>query len=435
MKVEVEATTVDETFETVTRDYQRHASFPGFRPGKAPRDMVVKKYEKDIKDDVKKKLISDSYKKAVDEKKLDVFGYPDIEEIQFNRGQPLQFAATLETGPEFELPQYKGLPAKREALRVSDQDMDRAFQVLREQHSKFNTVDRPLQTGDVAVVNFKGTCEGKPITDLAPTAKGLTEKQGFWVDIGAQSFLPGFGDQLQGAKAGDKRTVNVDFPADFVTPQLVGKRGVYEVEVVEAKEKVLPPMDDELAKAFGAESLEKLREGVRKDLENELKFKLEKSVRNQLMGKLLSLVNFDLPATALANETRNVVYNIVAENQKRGISRDLIEKEKDRIFSAASQGAKERVKANFLIQKIAEKEDIKVSQEEIAQRIQHLAGMYQIPPDQFVKDLQKRNGLIEIYDQIMGEKVVALLEKEAVIEEVPPGSLPHLQVPQAPNPS
>src|SRR5215470_12144875 len=120
MRVEIEAQQVDETFETITKDFQRHASFPGFRPGKAPREMVVRKYEKDIQDEVKRKLISDSYKKAVEEQKLDVLGYPDIEEIQFNRGQPLQFAATIETAPEFELPEYKGMDVKREIRSVTE---------------------------------------------------------------------------------------------------------------------------------------------------------------------------------------------------------------------------------------------------------------------------------------------------------------------------
>ena len=160
MRVEVELQKVDETFESVTKDFQRHASLPGFRPGKAPREMVLRKYEKDIEGEVKKKLISDSYRKAVDEQKLDVLGYPDIEEIQFGRGQALQFAATIETAPEFQLPEYKGLPIKLEARTVTDADMERALDALREQQVKFETVDRPAQSGDIAVVNFTGTCEG-----------------------------------------------------------------------------------------------------------------------------------------------------------------------------------------------------------------------------------------------------------------------------------
>jgi len=137
---------------------------------------------------------------------------------------------------------------------------------------------------------------------------------------------------------------------------------------------------------------------------------------------LLARVSFELPETAVARETRQVVFDIVRENQKRGISRESIEKEKERIYSAATHGARDRVKAAFLLRKIAEKENIGVSQEEVAQRIHELAALYKIEPEKFLKDIQKRNGLIEIYDQIMNEKVVNLLQQDAQIEEVPPSA-------------
>lgn len=422
LRVEVEAQKVDETFDSITKDFQKEANLPGFRPGKAPREMVLRKYSRDIETEAKRKLISEAYKKAVDEQNLDVLGYPDIEEIQFGRGQVLQFAATIETSPEFELPEYKGIPVKREARTVTDEDMDRALDALRRPKMTFKTVERAAQTGDIVVVNYTGTSEGKPITEIAPTAKGLAEQKSFWVEIGANAFIPGFADQLLGAKAGEKRAVTVDFPADFVTPQLAGKKGAYDVEITEVKEKVLPPLDEAFAKLYGAENMEALRAGVRRDLENELNQKQRRTVRNQLVRSLLNRVTFELPETAVAQETRNVVFDIVQENAKRGVSREIIEQQKEQIYSAANQGAKERVKVAFLLRKIAEKEDIKVSQEEIAQRINQLATLYQIPAEKFLKDLQKRNGLIEIFDQIMNEKVLDLLQQNARVEEVPPGS-------------
>src|ERR1044071_3952907 len=154
MRVELEAHKVDETFDSVTREFQREASLPGFRPGKAPREMVLRKYGKDIEDEVKRKLISDSYKQAVDEQKLDVLGYPDIEEIQFSRGQPFQFAATMETAPEFELPEYKGIPVKREARSVTDEDVEKAVDALRQQRTTFLNVQRPIQTGDIPALIY-----------------------------------------------------------------------------------------------------------------------------------------------------------------------------------------------------------------------------------------------------------------------------------------
>jgi trigger factor len=391
LRVELDGKAVDDAFDTMTKNYQKQAALPGFRPGKAPRDLVLKKFEADIKDEVKRKLIGDSYRKALEEKKLNVIGYPDIEEIQFGRGQNLQFAATIETAPEFQLPEYKGLPVKREAKSVTDGDVERALKMLAQQHIKFETVARELKMGDVAVVNYTGTCDGKPITEAAPTAKGLTEQKKFWVDIAPNTFIAGFAEQLTGAKAGDKRTV---------------------------KEKTIPPVDDELAKKYDAENLAKLREGVRRDLENELKSSQAKVVRGQIIDALLGGANFDLPESAVAHETRNVVYNIVQENSKRGVSRDLIEKQKEEIYAAATRNAKERVKLAFLVQSIAEKEGIKVSQEEVLRRVQSLSAAYQIPPDQFIKDLQKRNGVNELYDQIAHEKVLEFLEINAKIETV-----------------
>ncbi len=420
VRVEVETEKVEAALEKAFRGFQREAEFPGFRPGKAPRDMVLRRFGKEIEEEAKRELISETYKKAIDEQKIDPVGYPDVEVVDFGKGKPLLYTANIETAPEFTLPEYKGIPIQREARSVTDEDVERALDALRKPQTKFETVDRPAQAGDIAVVNYTGTCEGKPITDLAPTAKGMTEQKGFWVELGSNSFIPGFADQLAGAKAGDKRTVTVDFPPDFVTAALAGKKGVYEVEVVEVKQKTLPPIDDALAKQYGAENLEKLRAGVRKDLENELSYKQNREARNQIIRSLLNRVTFELPESAVAQETRNVVYDLVQENAKRGVSRQVIEQQKEQIYTAATQGAKERVKVMFLLRNIAEKEDIKVSQEEIAHRINHLAALYQIPAEKFLKDLQKRNGLIEIYDQVMNEKVLDLLQKHAKIEEVPP---------------
>ena len=420
VRVELDAAAVDAAFDTITKDYQKQAALPGFRPGKAPLPMVVKKYDGEIKDEARRKLIGENYRKAIEEQKIQVVGQPDIEEVQFGRGQTLQFTATVETAPDFQLPEYKGLPAQLETKTVADADVERALELLRGQHAKFETVARALAGGDVAVVNYTGTCDGKPITDLAPTAKGLTEQKNFWVETTEGGFIPGFAAQLTGAAAGEKRTVNVDFPADFVTPQLQGKKGVYEVEVVEVKEKILPPLDEELAKKFGAENLEKLREGVRKDLENELKYSQSKAVRAQAVRALMGRVNFDLPESAVALETRNVVYDLVRQNTQRGIGRELIEKQKDEIYSAAAVNAKERVKLAFLVQRIAEQEKIEVTQDDALKRAQQLAMMYQMPFDQFLKDLQKRNGVNEIYEQVLHEKVLELLEKNAAISEGAP---------------
>lgn len=419
VRFEVEAKAVEEAFDTMSRDYVKHARLPGFRPGKAPKEMVLRQFEKDIAEEVKKRLIGDAYRQGVKDQKLDVLGYPDIEEIHFERGQALQFAATVETTPQFTLPEYRGLRAERGPTAVTDEDVTRAIELLREQKSTFNKVDRPVQQGDYVVISYTGTCEGKPITELAPTAKGLTEHKNFWVEVKPDSFIPGFAMQLCGAKAGDSRQVTVDFPAEFVTPQLAGKKGEYAVEVVEVKEKVLPAMDEAFAKSFGAENLERLREGVRSDLQNELNLKNKRSIRNQLVKALLASVEFELPETTLQVETRNVVYEMVQENQGRGVPREVIEAQKDQLYNVAQGVARERVKMGFLFHQISEKEGIRAEEHEFGARVAVMAQANQMAPQKYLQEMQKQGRVTEIYQQIIHEKVLNLLHENAKIEEAP----------------
>ena len=418
LRFDIDAPAVTSAFADVAKEYQKHASLPGFRPGKAPKDMVLKRYEKEIEDEAKRKLMGDSYRLAIKDHKLNVVGYPDIEEIQFGKDQPMQFAATIETVPEFELPDYRSLPAQREKRNVTDEDVDKALKLLADRVSNFNNVQREVGEGDFVVVNYTGHSEGKPLTELAPAAKGITEQKAFWVEVKPDSFIPGFAMQLVGAKAGEKRNVNVDFPADFVTPQLAGKKGTYDVEVVEVKEKSVPAMDDAFAKTYGAESLETLREGVRRDLQNELNTKQSRGVRGQIVKNLLDQVKVELPESLVAQETRNVVYQIVQENQQRGVTKEAIDSQKDEIYKASNNTARERVKASFVFQRIADKEGIRVTPEEVNARIYTLSQQYQMAPDKFAKELEKRNGIQEIWSQLLNEKVIDFLQQNARIEDV-----------------
>lgn len=420
LKVDVEATAVDAAYEAVTTEFQRGVKLPGFRPGKIPRDIITKNFSRDLESEVRRRIISDSYKKALADHKLHVVGSPDIKEGTFTKSQNFTFDITVETAPEFELPDYRGLPARKEARTVTEEDVQRALDVLRQRGANYNDVERPAQTGDIVVVNYTGTSEGRPLTDFAPTARGLTQQQNFWMEIKEGSFIPGFTEQLTGASKGDKRTINIDFPLDFVSDQLSARKAVYEVEVVQVKEKALPELSDAFANQWGAESLEKLREGIRRDLETELNMKTRRSIRSQLVENLSKKVQCELPESLVAGETRNVVYDIVAENQQRGISKDVIDEKRDEIFSYANASAREKLKVAFLLGRIAEKEKITVSREELLTRIYQIAEEREVKPDKLIKDLQKTNGISQVHEQILMGKVVDLLEQSAQIEEVPP---------------
>ena len=186
------------------------------------------------------------------------------------------------------------------------------------------------------------------------------------------------------------------------------------------KEKVLPELDDAFAKSYGAEDMAKLRAGVRTDLQNELNYKIKRNVRDQLVRELLKRVNCELPESIVLSETRNVVYDIVRENQQRGVSKETIEQQKDQIFSVANNSAKDRIKAAFVLGRVAEQEGIKADQKEVTQRILMLAQQYQIKPEQMVKQLRDRNGFAEIEEQIISAKVLDFLELNAKVEEVLP---------------
>lgn len=422
LRVECDAQAVDAAFDSVTLEVQRHAALPGFRAGKAPRHLIVKSFEKKIEQEVKQKLLNESYKKALEEQKLRPVTNPDIEEIQFGRGKPLQYAATVEVEPTFELPEYKGLAVKRESRVVTTEDVEKAIGMLREQRATYVDLAREVAANDFLVVNYTGSSEGKPITEIAPTAKGIGQQTSFWMQAKPEQFIPGFTDQLLGAKEGDKRTVNITFPTDFVVQELASKPGTFEVEIVKVKEKVFPDINDEFAKSFGAENLEKLREGVSRDLENELKFKLKRDSRDQLVNQLLAAVTCDLPEVMVKQETRSVVYDIVRANQERGVPKELIDEHKNEIYSAASKSALDRVKANLILARIAEKEKIQASREEMTNRILWLAQQNQIKPEKLVKQMQEQGGLGQLAEQIVHSKVLDLMELHAKVEEVAPAA-------------
>lgn len=418
LRIDIEASQVNKAFEDVSAEYAKHAKLPGFRPGKAPRDMIVKKFEADILEETKKRVYTEAFRTAVKDHNLEVITDPDVEEVQFSREGETKVIFTVEVAPVFELPEYRGLPARRDSTVVSDEDVDKAIKALADRKATYEKVDRAAQLGDFLVVNYDGTCEGKPITDFNPTARGLTSQKNFWLELGKDKFIPGFAEQLEGVKAGEKRTVSIEFPADFVLKEVQGKKGSFDIEVTEVKERSLPALDDEFAKGYKAESFHQLREGVRGDLQNEKNLTVNRSIRSQLVEDLMNRVQFDLPESAVGAETRSVVYNIVAENQQRGVAKELIDQQKEEIYAAAQKTATGRVKASFIFSKIANKEGIKVSNEELNNRVLLMAQHYRMAPEKLVKELQKGSGVREVVGQILHEKVVDFLQQHAKIEDV-----------------
>ncbi|MBT3615317.1 MAG: trigger factor [Verrucomicrobia bacterium] len=420
LRIEIDAETVNAKFDAVAKDFRRHANLPGFRPGKAPLANVMRSYGDKIGEEAKRTLMSDSYSKALKENDLRPVIMPEVEDLQFGHGKPFQYLATLEVTPSFELPDYNGIEVEKERRTVSDSDVAKALDTLREQRVSYADVDRSAGEDDFIVVNFTGTIDDKPITDLVKVARGLTEQKNFWLHTKQNPLIPGIVEALIGSGKDDKKTVTVTIPDDFIYEELIGKEAKYEIEIVQVKEKFLPELDDAFAKGFGAESMEKLREGVENDLKNELEYSLKKSIRNQCVDKLLSAVNCDLPETIVNEATRAAVHNIVQQNHQRGVGKDIIEENKDRIYANAKADAEVRVRANYILSRIAEKEGIKVTDQELSRQIAAIAAQQKVKPQKLAQQLKDNGTLYQVQEEIMNGKVIDLLEEKAKVTEIDP---------------
>ena len=420
LRIEIDVDTVNAKFDNVAKEFRRHAHLPGFRPGKAPLPNVMRSYGDKIADEAKRALMSDSYSKALKDNSLKPVIMPEVEELQFGHGKPFQYLATLEVTPAFELPEYIGLEVEKERRSVTDADINKALDTLREQRVSYSDMDRPAEEDDFIVVNFTGTIDEKPITDLVKVARGLTEQKNYWLHKTQNPLIPGIVEELVGTSKGDNKTVSVAIPEGFIYEELVGKEATYSIEVVQVKEKSLPDVDDTFAKGFGAESIDKLREGVENDLKNELEYSQKKSIRNQCVDKLLGSVTCDLPETIVNETTRQGVHNIVQQNHNRGVGKEIIEENKDRIYANAKADAEVRVKANYILAQIANKEDIKVTEQELSRQVAALAAQQKVKPQKLAQQLKDNGGIYQLREEILNGKVIDLLEEKAKITEVDP---------------
>jgi trigger factor len=419
LRVEVPAARVAGTRAEVLREVKASVSIPGFRPGKAPEPLVEKRYATEIDGEVQKHLIPEAYREAITEHKLKVVGPPQVEGVKGAAGQGLVFTAVVDTAPDFKLPDYKGIALKKKVNPVKDEDVTEALNHLREQGAAFNEVTgRGLQHGDFAIISYTATLAGKPLAELVADAKTLAENKDFWLLVQPDSFLPGFCDQLLGAQAGEKRTVPVTFPADFPQAPLAGKQADYAVEVTGVREKKLAELTDEFAKQHGAESVAKLQESVRHYLEHERQNEAETDLRNQVVNHLLGKVEFELPDSLVQAETRHVVYDVVRENSMRGATKEQLAEKKDEIFGFAQQTARERLKSSFVLEAIAEAEKLAVEPKDVDARVAQMAQRYRVTPQRMRAQLEEKDGLGEIEEQLLIGKALDFLVANATVETV-----------------
>ncbi len=417
LKIEVPANRVKQAYDKVADDFQREAKIPGFRPGNAPRTVVVKKYHKAIEEETQRTLVPEAYQEAITEKKLRVVSQPAIEDLHYQAGLSLSFSTLVELVPDFKLPDYKGLVLKKQDDAVTDEEVDKTLNSIAEQRATFDDApDRALEMDDFAIISYTGKLDDKPMIEVVPESKNLAQNPNFWLWMKPEAFIPKFADQCVGMKKGETRSIEVEFPADFPQAPLAGKKAQYDVELKDIKIKKSPVLDDAFAQELAKMDLADLKKRLRENLEQEKKNRVAGEQRTELIQKLISAVEFELPPTAVDEETHATVYDIVSENQSRGVSTDLLEEKKDEIFTNAAKAAKESVKFKFIAAQIAENEKLEVTNDQIAQHIAFLAQREGLTMEKMVDRVRKNNAFGIIRQQLLRQQVLDFLLKEAKFE-------------------
>jgi trigger factor len=419
LRIELQPEEVSKEWDATASSFARFAKVPGYRPGKAPRAVIEKRFRKEIQDEVTKKLVSKSYHDAIAQKQLRVASVSNIEDVQFTGDKSMRFRATVVTAPEFELPDYKNIPVTLPDTKVSDAEIHTALERLREQAADFiDVTQRGLQMGDFAVLDFDGAIEGRSIAEIAPNAsKNLHGGRKFWLHLAPENFLPRFCEQLVGMQPGETRSAQVEFPGDFLVKELAGKKADYAVTLKEIKERVLPPIDDALgAKLVPGKSLADLRQMIARDLEHEKEHEVERAKESQIIKYLHEHTTFDLPPPLLQNETRRALNELVHRNRERGVPDEVLKGKEKELVEGAGSLAAHRLKTNFILQRIAENENIRVTREDVDLRVRQEAARYNVSVDKMRKELADHDGLDGLTEQILLGKTLDFLKANVSVQ-------------------
>jgi trigger factor len=425
LRVEVDPEKVSQTRDAVAKEFGQFARIPGYRVGKAPRSVIEKKFAKQIREELEKKLLSDSTREAISEKNLRVLQLAGIDDVQIGDDNKMSFTATVVTQPEFQLPNYKGLQIQARSTEVTDAEVEESIENLREQSADFTdiTEDRGAQMDDFIVVDYTGKIDGKPVHEVFPKAgKPLSGNEDFWIKMTDEAFFPGFCAALVGQKIGEQRTFTVEVPADFPVEGMPGQKVDYSVTLKGIKQKQLPELNDEFADSVvKGKTLEDLRTMAREELSRQKVTGTDADKRNQVMKALLEHVECELPQNMVRQETQRILGDIVRENQARGVTEDILKENEKELVGAAAQNARERLKGTFVLLRIAEAEGIKVTREELFGRIATLAQRYEMTFEKMLKELEKRNAIDQIGEEILTGKVLDFLVANASVISAPAG--------------
>lgn len=422
--VTLDPSEVDAEHQAVVGEIAKIARIPGFRPGKAPAAMVAKRFGKEITDDFKQKVVAKAYRSAMEKEKLDVINVVNVEEGAIATGSPASVTITLDVRPDFEVPDYSNLATEIAPTDASDAEVDNVIQGLRSERADFKPAERPAQKGDYVKLAYEGKVDGQAITDLAPDKQLYGKVPQTWEEVeGAnEGVIPGLGQHLAGLKPGDKKDVTITFPAEFsAVPALAGKTAIYTVDVQEIRERVLPELNAEFFKAQQVEDLAGLQAQVRNNLKLQKDYQNKNAQRRQVTEQLASRVDFPVPDSLVDAETQGVLRQFIEENMRRGVPQEQFEKDKKELYENARKAAVGRVKLQLILAKIAEKEKLEVTNDDLNNYLYREAMRSGQKPDKLAKSLgADREQLRSVQQSIIFDKAIDFLVSKATVNTVQP---------------
>ena len=429
LKIEVPQEDVNKQYAEVYAELNRQVRIPGFRPGKAPQALLEQRYGKDVGDDVVRRLIPTFYEKAIRQAGIVplIVEVPPIERVKIKKDAPFSFTATVEIKPRIELRDYKApnpISLKIDTRTVTDDQIDKALNVLRERHAQLEAAPAGtgLADGAYAVLDVEG------FVDLAPLEGA--KKEGHLHKLGAKLTVMGLevDDQLLGKKEGHVVEISQPYPATHPDHKLAGKTVVFRIKVAAVKQKKLAPLDDEFAKDCGPyQSLGDLKEKLREEMEKALKKDIEETYKDTILKRLVETHHFDVPETLVGRELDAMVrQKLEQELRMKGRSQDANpedmaarQQEAKRLQEEFRPEAKRRVKVGMILEAIADKEGITVDDEDIEAEIQRMATELRISVEDIRKFMQAggEDSMDELRGRIMADKSLDFVYRHAMIQK------------------
>ena len=431
--VEIESSVVDAEIDKVSRDYGKAARIPGFRPGKVPAKVVRQRFRDQILHDVAHGLIPRAVDEALRERGVEPVDTPDIKDVVVEEGQPLKFTATFDTVPPIDPGDYATITLKRHDVTVDDAAVDQALATLRERGTRYEPVEeRGIEKGDSVLMDLVRTADAGPpepdagivLTD-ADLSSGLEggrgerksdNHQNVTVDIGAPANPPGFDDELVGLTAGEQKTFDITYPADYAIKELAGTTVTYDVTVKAIRKRIVPELDDEFAKDLGDfASLDALKARVREDLEHEARHETDREIRSELMKQLATRVTFEVPQALLEREIDRRVEEFVRRLIDQQIDPMKTNINWEEFRERQKEAAAEAVRGALVLDEVARRERVAVAHEEVEAEIAKYAERTGRTPAAVRARLEKEGGVARLYSGLRRERAIDFLLSRATI--------------------